>query len=138
MVISDNCVNMHEQHIQWRSDSLIYYFGTSKTNQTGDRANDPWYVYSNPNNPTICPVLSLSKYFFSHPDILTTNSKLFPGNHQYEIFLKIFHRIINNNLEEFQSLVVEKGTIVSHSSRKGVITIVASGCAVYPPMAYIC
>ena len=106
MARSNNCVNMHVQHIQRRSDSLMYYFGTPKGNQTGDRANYLWHVYSKPNNPTIFPVLALANYFFSHPDILTTNSKLFPGNHQYEIFWKIFLRIINNNLEEFQSLGV--------------------------------
>ena len=61
MVRRDKCVNMHVQHIQWRSSSLIYYFGTSKVNQTGDRANDPWNVYSNPNDPTICPVIALAK-----------------------------------------------------------------------------
>ena len=69
---------------------------------------------------------------------MATNSKLFPGNHQYEIFLKIFHKIINANLEELKSLGVEKGTIGSHSARKGAITIVSSGFTVYPPMAYIC
>ena len=138
MARSDNCVNMYVQQIQWRSDSLIYYFGTSKGNQTGDRANDPWHVYSNLKNPKICPVLDLAKYFFSHPEILITNPKLFPGNYQYERFLKIFHRIINNNLEEFQSLGVEKGTLGSHSIRKGAITIVASGCTIYPPMASVC
>ena len=58
---SDNCANMHVQHIQWRSDCLIFYFGNSKGNQTGDRANGPWHVYSNPNNPTIFPVLALAK-----------------------------------------------------------------------------
>ena len=138
MARSNNCVNMHVQHIQWRSDSLIYYFGTSKGNQMGDRDNDPRHVYSNTKNPTICPVLALPKYLFSHPNILTTNSKLFPGNHQYERFLKIFNRIINTNLEEFQSLVVEKGTLGSHSARKVAITIVASDCTVSPPMASIC
>ena len=30
MARSDNCVNMHVQHIQWMSDGLIYFFGTSK------------------------------------------------------------------------------------------------------------
>ena len=97
----------------------------------GDRANDTWYVYSNPKNPTIFPVINMAKYFFSHPEILTTNSKLFPGNHQ------IFHKIINDNLEEFQSVGVEKGTLGSHSVRKGEITTVSSGCTVSPPMAYI-
>ena len=104
MARSDNCVDMHVNHIYWISDSLIYYIVPLKGNQTVDRANDPWHVYSNPKNPNICPVLAMAKYFLSHPDILTTNSNLFPGNHQYEIFLNIFNRIINNNLEEFQSL----------------------------------
>ena len=80
----------------------------------------------------------MGSYFFSRTNILTTNSKLFPVNHQYEIFLKILHRIINNNLEEFQSLAVEKGTLRSHSVRKVLITIVASGCNFSPPMASIC
>ena len=51
MVRIDNCVNIHVQHIQWKSDSLIFYFGTSKVNQTGDVANDLWHVYSNTKNP---------------------------------------------------------------------------------------
>ena len=83
MLRSDNCVYMHVQHIQWRSDSLIYDFRNSKGNQMVDRANDTCRVYSNPNNPTISPVLALAKYFFSHSGILTANSKLFPGNCQY-------------------------------------------------------
>ena len=90
MARSNNCVNMHVQHIQWRSDSLIYYFGTLKSNQMGDRANYPFHVYSNPNNSKNCPVLALAKYLFSHPDILTTNYKLFTGNHQYEYIFEDF------------------------------------------------
>ena len=96
---SDNCVNMHVHHIQWRSDSLICYFVTLEGNHTGDRDNDCWRVYSNSNNPTICIVIALDKYLFSHSDIFSTNSKLFPGNQQYEIFLKIFLKIIYDNLE---------------------------------------
>ena len=78
MARSNNSVNMHVQHIQWISDSFIYSFANSKGNQTGDRDNDPCHVYSNPNKPTICPVINMAKYFLSHPDSLTTNSKLFP------------------------------------------------------------
>ena len=115
---SYKCVHMHAQHVYWRSDSFIYYFVTLKGNQTGDKANYLWHVYSNPENPKICPVLAMDKYFFSHPKILTTNSKLFPGNHQYEIFLNIFHKIINDNLKELQSLGVDKGMLGSHSFRK--------------------
>ena len=96
MTRSNNCANMHVQHIQWRSDSLIYYFGTLKGNQTGDRANDPWHVYSNLKNPTICPVFALAKYFFSYPNILTTNSKIFPGT----ISMKYFEDFPQNHLQK--------------------------------------
>ena len=138
MARSDNCVNMHVQHVQWRSDCLVFYFGTSKGNQTGERANDAWHVYSNPNNPAICPVLAMAKYLFSHPDILASKSKLFPGNHQYDRFLKIFHKVINDDSDGFRALGVEKGSLGAHSIRKGSITMVSSGCTVSPPMASIC
>ena len=117
---------------------MIFYFGISKGNQRGDRANDHWHVYSNTKNPTICTVIDLAKYLLSKTDILTTNSKLFTGNYQYEIFYKIFLKIINKNLEEFQSLGVEKGTLGAYSVRKGAIRIVSSVCNVSPPMTSIC
>ena len=88
VAISDNSVNMHITYIQWRSDCLIFYFGTPKRNQNGEISSDPWHVYSNPKNPTICPILSLAKYILFNPDIMTTNSPLFPGNCQYDRFLK--------------------------------------------------
>ena len=69
----NNCVNMHVQHIQWRSDCFSFYFGTLKGNQTGERSNDTCRVYSNPKNPTVFPVLALYKYLLSHTYILTTN-----------------------------------------------------------------
>ena len=64
MVISNNCVNTHVQHIQWRSDCLIFCFWDLKGNQTEHRANDPWHVYSNPKNTTTFPVLAMAKYLF--------------------------------------------------------------------------
>ena len=73
MARSDNCVNMHVQHIQWRSYYLSFCFGTLKGNQTGERSNDTWHVYSNPKNPTVFPVLGIAKCLLSHTYILTTN-----------------------------------------------------------------
>ena len=138
MTRRDNGVDMHIKHIQWRSDCLIFYFGTSKGNQTGERSIYPWHVYSNTSNPTIFSVLYLAKYLLSNLDILTTNYPIFPGNCQYEIFLKIFHKVIKDNFDHFQPLGVEKGIIGAHSIIKGAITIVVTGCIVSPPMASIC
>ena len=53
MTIKYNFVNMYVQHTHRRSDSLIYYFVTSKGNKMGYRANDTWHVYLNPKNPNL-------------------------------------------------------------------------------------
>ena len=110
----DNCENVYIKHIQWRSDCLLFYFGKSKVNQTGERSSDPWHVYSNPKNPIICPVLALVKYIFYNLVILTTNFVLFPGNCQYDRFLKIFHKVIKENFDRFQGLEVLKVILGDH------------------------
>ena len=71
---------------------MIVYFSSleNKKNQTGDASDRPWHVYSNPNSPHICPVLALAKYLLTHPDLLKEGSPLFPGDSQYEIFVKLF------------------------------------------------
>ena len=38
----------------------------------------------------------------------------------------------------FVELGVQEGDLGSHSTRKGAITLVSSGCTVSPPMASIC
>ena len=137
MTRSEKNLNMYIKHIQWRSDFLIFYFGTSKGNQAGERFSNPWHVYSNLKNTTICPALSLAKYIFSNPDILTTKYPLFPGNCQYDRFLKIFHKVIKDGFDRFQALGVEKGMLGAHSIIKEDTTIVATGCTVSLPMASI-
>ena len=56
---SDNCLAMKINHVQWENDSLVFYFSKTKGDQSGDKSGDPWHVYSNPNNPELCPVLTL-------------------------------------------------------------------------------
>ena len=118
---SENCVNMHITHIQWRWECLIFNFWTLKGNQVGERYSDPRRVYSNPKNPTICTVLDLAKYIFSNPDILTRNSPLFPGNFQYDKFLNIFHKSIKDNFDHFQALGNEKVIIGAHLLEKELL-----------------
>lgn len=122
------------------SGKIIHYcfFWKSKENQTGERSDVPWHVYSNPLNPFLCPVLSLAKYIISHPGLLNGQDKLFPGSNQYERFIKVFHKAISDNEDTFQGLGVEEGSLGSHSCRKGDITFLSSGCTVSPPMASIC
>ena len=116
---SDNCLAMNVNHVQWQNDSLVFYFAKTKCDQSGDKSYDPWHVYSNPENPELCPVLSLSKYLISHPDLLNGSCPLFHGNNQYDRFIKISHRVIHDNKETFHILGVEEHSLGSHSCRKG-------------------
>ena len=83
MACASNCMNFRLGHLEWRHDCLVFFFGKSKRDQTGENSDSPWHVYSNPCEPSICPVLALARYLFSFPDIATSNTILFPGSDQY-------------------------------------------------------
>ena len=138
MARSDNCNMMHVSHVEWRQDCLVFFFGKTKGDQLGEKSEEPWHVYSNSLHPAICPVVALAKYLFAHPDIAKSNGRLFSGADQYGRFMKIFHRVIEANEDEFLRIGVKKNTLGSHSCRKGAITLVSTGCTVSPPMASIC
>jgi hypothetical protein len=138
MARSENVNSCHINHISWNADSLLFYFPLTKGNQGGENNHVPWHVYSNPFEPHLCPVLALAKYIVAQAGILKSGSKLFPGNHQYDRFMKIFKRVIHENINDFRELGIEEGDLGSHSCRKGAITHVSSGCTVSPPMSSIC
>ena len=69
MARAPNCTNLRLGHIEWRNDCLVFFFGKSKGDQTGETSDIPWYVYSNPCKPSICLVLALAKYLFSFPTL---------------------------------------------------------------------
>jgi hypothetical protein len=140
MARSENVNSCHINHIGWDNDSLLFYFPISKSNQGGENSHVPWHVYSNPFCPHLCPVLTLAKYLFSQTGIISAGELLFPGKHQYDRFIKIFRKVIETHEGEFRQLGIEVGDLGSHSTRKGAITFVSSGCTVPPPppMASIC
>ena len=129
--------DMNVAHIEWRQDCLLFFFGKSKRNQTGEDSERPFHVYSNPENPEICPVLALATYLLAYPDVLK-GGRLFPGKSQYSRFMKIFHATIDEHVDEFKKLGIKPHDLGSHSSRKGAITLVTTGCTVSPPMAATC
>ena len=97
----------------------------------------PWHVYANPDEPQICPLLALARYLFVYPHVLTGNKALFEGSDQYNRYSKIFSTVISENMHELGKLGVKEGDLGTHSSRKGVVTYVASGCTVSPPIIAI-
>ena len=89
MCCTENMVNLNLVHIGWEDDSLLSCIAKVKHDQEGEGAKTPWHVYANPSNPFVCPVLALGLYLFSHPDLLTNQSFLFSGNHQYRQYTQV-------------------------------------------------
>ena len=138
MARSDSVTSCHLNHIEWRNDSLVIFFAHSKGDQEGVNRREPWHIYDNPGQPSICPISALAKYLFSHPSILTGDWKLFPGEHQYSRFMKSFCRALNHLEDDTKSLCVDVALLGSHSARKGAATLAACGYTVSPPMSSIC
>ena len=138
MCRADNLVNLNLAHIGWEDDSLLACIAKAKHDQEGEGAKIPWHIYANPSNPYICPVLALGLYLFSHPDLLSNNSFLFTGNHQYRRYTQVLKRAIGLDVDNFRRVGVENESFGSHSLRKGSATFAGSGSTMAPSMASIC
>ena len=79
-----------------------------------------------------------AKILFQNPDVATSNSALFPRNDQDNRFIRIFRRVIGENLDEFKFLGVKGHTFGSHLCRKRGITLLSTCCTVSPLMDSIC
>ena len=59
----------------------------------------------------------MKKSLFSHRDIRReggegdSSTKLFTGDSQYERFIKIFHKVMDENIETFRLLGVDKNSL---------------------------
>ena len=135
---AENCVDCKITHIRFEDDCLVFEFAKSKGHQDGEEHVGPWHVYANPLEPHLCPVLALARYLFMYPAILAGKSPLFEGSDQYSRYSKIFAAVVTKHMPELKLLGVKAGELGSHSSRKGVATMVAAGCTASPPIVSIC
>ena len=132
MARSDNVVHSHTNHLEWRDDCLLYYIMRSKGDQEGVNSKEPWHIYANPEEPAVCPVLSLACYLLAYPQV-TDGNKLFMSTDPYQRFSKILRSILEDNEAVFTALGVDIDTIGSHSARKGAATYCSTGSTVSPP-----
>ena len=135
---AENCVNAKLNHISFMHDSMVFHFAKSKGHQNGESHVGPWHVYGNPQKPWLCPVLSLARYLFSYPDVLQGDVPLFEGERQYQRYLYIFHVLTEEIGPELKRIGFEPEDLGTHSSRKGVASMVACGCTVSPPISSLC
>ena len=104
----------------------------SKGDQEGVNSKEPWHIYANPEEPAVCPVLSLACYLLAYPQV-TDGNKLFMSTDPYQRFSKILRSILEDNEAVFTALGVDIDTIGSHSARKGAATYCSTGSTVPPP-----
>ena len=105
-----------------------------KNDQCEDRKCDPRHVYSNPQDPIICPILALAIYFSTFNLSGTKGSQLFPGDNQYKRFSKYLEKLcIKHEKEILSEFGIKIEDIGVHSLRKGAASFVSSGSTCAPP-----
>ncbi len=123
------------------NDAMLFDIGKTKTDQEGTKNVDhPWHVYSNPEDPYICPFVAMGCHLMSNPNILAGKCALFEGSGQYDRFNKIFLDIVSDTKyrKKFVSLGMPPEHFGTHSIRKGAVTHIATGSTSCPPIASIC
>ncbi|POM65190.1 Hypothetical protein PHPALM_19137 [Phytophthora palmivora] len=132
MCRSANAFGIRHSHMEWRGDALQIYFAHMKNDQGGDRPRDPRHVYSNPLQPSICPIISLGLYWatsnFDGSDLL------FPGSNQYERFRKCWMRLLceGDVAAELRRQGLGAEELGTHSMRKSSSTFCSSGSTACP------
>ena len=70
--------------------------------------------------------------------ILEGNLSLFPGDNQYGRYGKKFGKVVKEMKNDLLALRFHPDDIGTNSFCKGVVTLVASGCTVSPPISSLC
>lgn len=137
---AENCVNAQINHISFGNDCLVFEFAKSKGHQTGEDHVGPWHLYANPHKPWICPKLALARYLLCNLDKLKDGQSLFAGSGKsvYNRYSDRFHKLVLELDSQLSDMGFEIGDLGTHSSRKGVATMIAAGCTVSPPIISIC
>lgn len=113
---SDSIASLMLAHFDWDCDHMVVTNPRSKCDQEGE-ATVSKSVFANPEEPVVCPILSLAIYILTthqHRDE-TSRQRLFDGAHPAERYGKILRRTAARLLQREEDV----GT---HSVRKGGIT----------------
>jgi hypothetical protein len=125
-------------HIWIEHDTLIFQFAKSKGLPNGEYHVGPWLVYAIPLQPNVCPFLAMAVYLFSYTKILSLNLSLFPGHSQYDRFCKELRCLLYDFKGDFSVYGFEPTKLGTHSTHKGVATVVCSGCTMSLQIVPVC
>ena len=86
----------------------------------------------------LCTVLSLSQYLFCYFDEVKGDVQLFEVKPQYTRYVTQLMQLVKKLDTQLKRLGFEEGYIGYQSGCKGVSTMGASGCTLYPPIVTLC
>eukprot|EP00602_Paraphysomonas_sp_CaronLab_P013122 CAMPEP_0185042226 /NCGR_PEP_ID=MMETSP1103-20130426/42225_1 /TAXON_ID=36769 /ORGANISM="Paraphysomonas bandaiensis, Strain Caron Lab Isolate" /LENGTH=523 /DNA_ID=CAMNT_0027582255 /DNA_START=1070 /DNA_END=2638 /DNA_ORIENTATION=+ len=114
-------------HISWEEDALTINISRMKNDQEGKHGYAR-HVYANPDNPGLCPILSLSILIFSKGFQREGSDRLIFG--EKKSAKDRFSKWLANILKASAELIVAMGLIISeigsHSFRKGIASALAN------------
>ncbi|ETV89803.1 hypothetical protein H310_15367, partial [Aphanomyces invadans] len=106
-------------------DALLVRFGRMKNDQDGSSCL-PRHVYANPNNPSICAVLSLAVLVFSKGSQRDIKSTLVFGSNAKERFSAWVVRTCEQHRDVIMGMGLSINDVGTHSFRKGVSTALSN------------
>jgi hypothetical protein len=113
-------------HLSWENDSLLVTTPKHKGDQEGNHCY-PKHVYANPDNPYICPILSMGIHFFSGGWRREGSKQLlFQGTANESRFSKWLRDLVRKYKDSLEVIGILSFDIGTHSFRKGVATFAAS------------
>ena len=101
--------------MEWADNALHIYFANSKTDQQGAQSKFPRHVSSNPIDWVICPIFALGMYLCRFNTAVESNSRLFPGHHQFKRFAKLSKRFLKSHEDELLDLGICWEDLGTHS-----------------------
>ncbi|KAL7494346.1 hypothetical protein ACHAWT_003470 [Skeletonema menzelii] len=134
---SENCLNVKMIHIEFEEDYLKFVFEKEKGKQHGDM-HGPWHCFANPEKPHICLVLAFARYIFAFPEVLQEGKPLFPGTNQYTRYSSRMHDLFFEIKDDLYDIGIDWRELGTHSTRKGVGSMVANASTVGPPIVALC
>jgi hypothetical protein len=113
---SDNVDDVLLSLIDWEVDSLTIIFGTTKSDQEGEKSQQK-HAFANPYHPEICIILSLAVYVWCRHRGPGSGSQLFDGKDQNKRYYQILMDAVATIPSEI-NLGCNRADIGTHSNRK--------------------
>ncbi len=121
MCRNNNVGKLMLSHFDWSEDAMIITLCRTKCDQSGVNEGNSKYLYANPTNPSVCPLLALGVYMICKPrDPTNFRIKLFEGDLADKRFENILNRVVSEMPQE--TLGGSKEEFGTHSNRKGSVT----------------